>query len=85
MIWFWLVGWPATEKLAGVESVAASPTTPGASVASVLKSLGSSGRRLAKLGGIDWPVPPGSGVGKRPAFRRACTVTGASVVTVLLM
>jgi hypothetical protein len=45
VIWFWFVGWPATEKVAAVESVPAVPTTPGASVATELRSPLSTGRR----------------------------------------
>ena len=45
VIWFWFWGCPATEKLAGVESVAIVPTTPGESVATVFKSPLSTGSR----------------------------------------
>ena len=45
VIWFWLVGWPPTENVAAVESVAEVPMTPGASAAMDARSPLSMGSR----------------------------------------
>src|SRR6266702_6916061 len=69
--------WPATENAAGVESVSRSPTTPGASVASVLRSDASTGRRVMTSALRSPPVAPGPSRSIPCGSDRPCTVTGS--------
>src|SRR6184192_4018106 len=70
--------WPATEKSASVESVAASERTPGARAATVLRSNASTGRRDSWSSDRLRPTAPGPTRSTRREPRRALTVTASS-------
>src|SRR5439155_900626 len=70
--------WPATEKSASVESVAASERTPGARAATVFRSSASTGRRDSWSADRLRPTAPGPTRSTKREPRRALTVTASS-------
>src|SRR3989442_891367 len=68
---------PATEKAGRVLSVSAIPTTPGASVASAVRSEAAIGRRLIVSDLRSRPVAPGPSRSSPRGWAAACTTTGS--------